>query len=255
MACAGLATDSGAGGRRMTTLKLEVVGPQAATLGVAAKIFHASGGTIGRLPDNDWMLPDPHISSRHARIHWRDGQFMIEDISSNGVFINSPDRRLARGQVHTLQSGDRIFIDAHEIRETLASSLSAADGSIPDDYDPLLDDVPSQSAAPFAAAPPSLPSAQHVEAHAPGGTLDFPAMLAGAGLHGVQVTPELAESFGGVLRIVVGGLMDVLRAREQIKNEFRLRMTTFKSADNNPLKFSANADDALHNLLVKRNSA
>ena len=49
--------------------------------------------------------------------------------------------------------------------------------------------------------------------------------------------------------------MDVLRTREQIKNEFRMRMTTFKSTDNNPLKFSANVDDALHNLLVKRNSA
>src|SRR6185436_15055801 len=41
----------------------------------------------------------------------------------------------------------------------------------------------------------------------------------------------------------------------QIKNEFRMRMTTFKVADNNPLKFSANVEDALFNLLVKRNSA
>jgi type VI secretion system FHA domain protein len=49
--------------------------------------------------------------------------------------------------------------------------------------------------------------------------------------------------------------MDVLRARERIKDEFRMRMTTFKTADNNPLKFSANVEDALHNLLVKRNSA
>ena len=34
-----------------------------------------------------------------------------------------------------------------------------------------------------------------------------------------------------------------------------MRMTTFKPTDNNPLKFSANVDDALHNLLVKRNAA
>ena len=32
-------------------------------------------------------------------------------------------------------------------------------------------------------------------------------------------------------------------------------MTQFRPADNNPLKFSANVDDALHNLLVKRNAA
>jgi type VI secretion system FHA domain protein len=49
--------------------------------------------------------------------------------------------------------------------------------------------------------------------------------------------------------------MDVLQARQRIKSEFRMGMTTFKPADNNPLKFSANVDDALHNLLVKRNAA
>jgi type VI secretion system FHA domain protein len=34
-----------------------------------------------------------------------------------------------------------------------------------------------------------------------------------------------------------------------------MQMTRFRSAENNPLKFSANVDDALHNLLVKRNPA
>ena len=69
------------------------------------------------------------------------------------------------------------------------------------------------------------------------------------------VTPELAQSFGRILRVVVAGLMDLMRARERIKDEFRMRMTTFKAVDNNPLKFSANVEDALHNLLVKRNAA
>jgi type VI secretion system FHA domain protein len=54
---------------------------------------------------------------------------------------------------------------------------------------------------------------------------------------------------------VVSGVMDVLQARQQIKDEFRMRMTHFRAADNNPLKFSVNVDDALHNLLVKRNPA
>jgi type VI secretion system FHA domain protein len=46
-----------------------------------------------------------------------------------------------------------------------------------------------------------------------------------------------------------------MRSRQQIKDEFRMRMTQFRPAENNPLKFSANVDDALHNLLVKRNAA
>lgn len=84
---------------------------------------------------------------------------------------------------------------------------------------------------------------------------DLADMLAGAGLTGVLVTPELARSFGKILRVVVSGVMDVLQARQQIKEEFRMHMTHFRPADNNPLKFSANVDDALHNLLVKRNAA
>jgi type VI secretion system FHA domain protein len=54
---------------------------------------------------------------------------------------------------------------------------------------------------------------------------------------------------------VVAGLIDVLQSRQRIKEEFRMRQTVFRPADNNPLKFSANVDDALHNLLVKRNAA
>ena len=49
--------------------------------------------------------------------------------------------------------------------------------------------------------------------------------------------------------------MEVLRARERMKDELRMRGTTFKVANNNPLKFSANVDDAFHNLFVKHNPA
>jgi type VI secretion system FHA domain protein len=84
---------------------------------------------------------------------------------------------------------------------------------------------------------------------------DLAAILAGVGLAHVQVTPELAENFGRILKVVVMGVMDLLRARQQVKDELRMRQTQFKASDNNPLKFSANVDDALHNLLVKRNAA
>jgi type VI secretion system FHA domain protein len=85
--------------------------------------------------------------------------------------------------------------------------------------------------------------------------LDLRLVLEGAGLDPEDVTPELARNFGRILRVVVGGVMEVLRARQQIKDEFRMRVTQFRPADNNPLKFSANVEDALHNLLVKRNPA
>jgi type VI secretion system FHA domain protein len=84
---------------------------------------------------------------------------------------------------------------------------------------------------------------------------DLAAVLAGAGLNPADVTPELARAFGQIIRVVVSGVMDVLQSRREIKDEFRMRMTQFRPRENNPLKFSANVEDALHNLLVKRNAA
>ena len=47
----------------------------------------------------------------------------------------------------------------------------------------------------------------------------------------------------------------MLRAREELKEQFRVPITTYQPRENNPIKFSANTPDALHNLLVKRNAA
>jgi type VI secretion system FHA domain protein len=353
-------------------LTLEVTGSQEGTpRAELRKVFQASGGTIGRLPDNDWVLPDPYVSSRHARVRYQNGAFQIEDTSTNGVFINSTDNRLARGQLYTLKSGDRIFIDPYEIRATITTAprAAAADpfglddpfggsvpaaspanplaglvpdagplgdeasgevdplsllglegkktppsnvpraadlaahsllsdqyrapavpvvpdppkaapaghGSmIPDDYDPLHSSgfdlkpaaPPPPPSPPRASAPPRPAVAKPAAApKAPADVRPAPApavaqapdvglqnVLKGAGID-AAVTPELAQQFGQILRVVVEGVMDVLQARQRIKDEFRMRVTTFKAAQNNPLKFSANVDDALHNLLVKRNAA
>ena len=80
-------------------------------------------------------------------------------------------------------------------------------------------------------------------------------VLAGAGLDPALATPELGRQLGAILRVVVSGVMDVMESRSAIKDEVGLRRTRFKTVENNPLKFSANVDDALHNLLVKRNPA
>jgi len=81
------------------------------------------------------------------------------------------------------------------------------------------------------------------------------ALLDAAGIEGLDHSSEAAQTLGAMLRAAVGGMMEVLRARERMKDELRVRGTTFKVANNNPLKFSANVDDAFHNLFVKRNPA
>jgi type VI secretion system FHA domain protein len=373
-------------------LVLEVTGSNAAALGAASRaVFTTKGGTIGRRAGNDWILADPHVSGRHARVRAVGGTFFLEDAeSANGVLVNGT--KLHQGEPFPLKEGDSIFIDPFEISVRMTASMPGAatefhtsptsvapfsaqtaqhiaapyapggvpsvddllasppgpvgagsapggpppppsqglgdllgmgtDG-IPAEFNPLLDSpaaqpviapptgrdlvgkpvindafeirtptpaVPASPGRPaiptnwdvLDAAPPveprspppvvlseSIPTVTQTLTTAMPSTIgsarlaatpavegsDLAMLLRGAGLPEGALSPEVAAQLGEVLRVVVDGLMEVLRARGEIKNEFRLQQTTFKPRENNPLKFSANVEDALHNLLVKRNQA
>jgi type VI secretion system protein ImpI len=57
---------------------------------------------------------------------------------------------------------------------------------------------------------------------------------------------ELAEQFGTILRITVDNLMDLLQARHQAKQMTRsTNQTMIQAVENNPLKFSPTAEDAM----------
>ncbi len=66
---------------------------------------------------------------------------------------------------------------------------------------------------------------------------------------------QINQLVGEVVREMVGGLMQVLGSRSSIKNEFRMNVTTIQPVENNPLKFSANIDDALENMFIKQGNA
>jgi len=103
--------------------------------------------------------------------------------------------------------------------------------------------------------PPPAPRPAEVAPRQPSHTADLAQLLIGAGVPDAVITPELSKNLGEILQIVVSGLMDVLKSRQRIKEEFGMHQTMFRPVENNPLKFSANLEDALHNLLVKRNPA
>jgi len=82
---------------------------------------------------------------------------------------------------------------------------------------------------------------------------DLTALLRAAGLPDRDLSPEVAQELGKVLRVVVHGVMDVLQGRAEIKAQFRLPHTRVQARENNPLKLSPNVESALHTLLVQRN--
>ena len=68
------------------------------------------GINIGRDQYLDWVLPDAtrFISGTHCEVRYRNGQYWLQDVSTNGTFLNGSEFRVA-GQ-HALRSGDRLEI-------------------------------------------------------------------------------------------------------------------------------------------------
>ncbi|WPN54041.1 type VI secretion system-associated FHA domain protein TagH [Pseudomonas sp. P9_2] len=141
---------------------------------------------------------------------------------------------------------------------------------IPEDWD-LFGDAPAPAPvanaapapAPIAPAPiappPVVEPVALTVADAAQPTDLLQAFLRGAGLDQLRLDQADAsaqmESIGRSYRLMVEGLIDVLRARASLKGEFRMQQTMIRPAENNPLKFAPNADEALLLLLRHGNQA
>jgi type VI secretion system protein len=99
-------------------LKLRVISDHYKALGKrSSRLFGVTGGKIGRAQDNDWILPDPdrYVSSHHCKVEFRAGQWMLEDTSTNGVFINGSDTPASVEGSYKLQDGDRLRLGDYEV--------------------------------------------------------------------------------------------------------------------------------------------
>lgn len=63
------------------------------------------------------------------------------------------------------------------------------------------------------------------------------------------------ETLGQALQQSLQGVIGVMRERSNAKNTFRVNQTTFQQRENNPLKFSANTEEAFHNLFNRRGAS
>jgi len=138
---------------------------------------------------------------------------------------------------------------------------------IPEGWD-LLGNTPAPQPQPtpepvaqhVALPPEPLQTAATPPAPQPGtGDASLQAFLRGAGLGQLRIDDQQAaaqmENLGRSYRLMVEGLIDVLRARASLKGEFRMQQTLIRPVENNPLKFAPNADEALLLLLRHGNQA
>ncbi len=119
------------------TLRLRVVSDQRRSLAErSSAVFSVEGGTIGRSADNDWVLPDPlrYVSAHHARVQFRDGHFYLQDVSTNGVFVNDDMEPVAKrgSNGYRLANGDVIRIGEYHIVAALEARRAQERGEVED---------------------------------------------------------------------------------------------------------------------------
>jgi type VI secretion system protein ImpI len=167
------------------------------------------------------------------------------------------------------ENWDRTSFDQSKLRPPAPAQVAPPPASPPPAQPPRAAQParpaqPAQQVNPGARAVPTsaagtgnrAPSQAPRTAPSPSGEqFDWEGFLRAAGVDPTRVPPETAVAMGSIMRSVVQGLIEVLRARSEIKTEFRMAVTQVKVSENNPLKFAANAEDALGNLLGRRNPA
>jgi type VI secretion system FHA domain protein len=110
-------------------------------------------------------------------------------------------------------------------------------------------------APPLPRAPPERRSNPASASAPPQGGFDLDSVLRAAGVDPQNVDPEIASTLGEIFKMVVQGTIDALRARDEVKSQFRLAVTRVRTKENNPLAFSVDAVDAINSMLVRRNPA
>jgi pSer/pThr/pTyr-binding forkhead associated (FHA) protein len=72
---------------------------------------------LGRDPSSPISLKGPNISREHIALLFNNGRLVVEDLSSNGTWVNG--KRSPRGAHTSIQMGDLIEIPGYRIETSL----------------------------------------------------------------------------------------------------------------------------------------
>jgi type VI secretion system protein len=99
-------------------IKLRVISDHFRELGEnRSRVFGVNGGTVGRAPDNDWILPDARrvVSAHHFQVQFHGGRYWLIDTSTNGVFVNDSDEPASVTGRIELHDGDRLRMGDYDL--------------------------------------------------------------------------------------------------------------------------------------------
>lgn len=196
------------------------------------------------------LIDSNHADEFHSLLESRNKQSRIDDV------IN-PSPSLVDIPV----SSDRSSID-----DPLVALDKAAANSPKAEFKTHRNDAPELNASlpPMHVHEPDPPVESHEESEPVASYKSsgvnqeelLQAFLSGAGLTNldkpIELTPQLMNQIGQLLRMSTQGTLDLLLARALMKREIRAEMTMIKPRENNPLKLSPNVEAALMHLLFPK---
>ncbi len=149
-------------------IKITIISsPEKANNSKTSHSFSESGGSLGRSPDNTWVLDDPdkYMSSVHAQIGFENGQYVLVDVSTNGTFINGSSEPLGDGNKIILAEGDHFIISDYEFIANLLD-VPPSDGLLrqPSDQGPFsgVDTIENSEVATGSSALFAAPASNYV---------------------------------------------------------------------------------------------
>jgi len=175
-----------------------------------------------------------------------DSQDVMPEVEALGRFEAVPDSSKAEGNAHAEPAGGLPLDGAIPSRAAVQSLDALAD----------LQGLAASPAAPVPVSDKATDSSGPASKSAAERDL-FASFLAGAGIAPAtgwvkdEDIPAVMNTVGVLFRSFVEGMMTVMRARAELKSQFRVSVTTMRPVENNPLKFTPNVDDALKIMLAR----
>ena len=238
--------------------------------------FSPLGGVIGRSAECDWVLSDEdrRLSGKHAAISFENNQYLITDISTNGLYINESNAPLGKSKSHPIKSGDRFLMGPYTIVAIIKSTKIEEVLGEPIHNTSLVEHEhlisTGENAVDDVIAFPQIlvPESLDLEIETPevteedrldndlhkGAESSCIHFLRGAGLNESLYSQsdinDLMYSFGQLLKSYTGELMNLMGERSRYKNRCRLDMTLVAPDHNNPLKYCVNEVQALREIVI-----
>jgi type VI secretion system protein ImpI len=209
--------------------------PPSATPGASPALIPGDASAVASLDPLAWfptVMPSARdgVVDAEPSAHWNHSSPMVERFDAPHVDPFAVQRR-----------GPSVLPENWDRTRSVFTLPVAQDGAAPAEIDAL----PSRMAEPVAMSEPSPTQAPTpVSAPVP------------ASAHMATPAPAPAPAnVEALFTLVLEGVMDVLRARAELKNGFRLPATLIQRRENNPLKFAPTGSEALSRLLAAPNEA